>query len=113
MQAEIRFQTVRLVKRVLSPWMEEGIISNPEYREIIHQLKHLSEKGRLAPEVPNRVIKRPELAEILGLSLSNLKKLEKEGHINIPILRVGRSIRYRLHDAFRFIDEFQEDCTDS
>ena len=85
MQVKISFQTVKLVRRVLLPWMEEDVISNAEYREVIRQLKHLSEKETFAPDVPNRLIDRRELCELLCLSLSNLKRLEKSGDLNIPI----------------------------
>jgi predicted DNA-binding transcriptional regulator AlpA len=110
MHVKISVRTVKLIKRVLLPWMQEDVISNSEYWEVIRQLKNLSEKGMVAPVTPNRLIDRKELCSILGLSLSNLKRLEKNGGVNIPIIRLGSTLRYRLHDVLRFIEEFQTEA---
>ena len=41
----IRHQTVRIISKLIHPLTESNLISVPEYREIVAQLKHLAEKG--------------------------------------------------------------------
>jgi len=105
---KIQHSTLRAISRFLKILADSDTISVQEMNEININLKHLREKGSLAPVVPNRLIDRKELCSILSLSLSNLKRLEKSGEINIPILRIGSTLRYRLHDVYRFVEELHD-----
>ena len=103
MKTQIQASTLRAISRFLKILADMDDISVQEMNEINLNLKHLREKGTLRPGVPNRLIDRKELCTILSISLSNLKRLEKSGDIDIPILRIGSTLRYRLHDVYQFI----------
>ena len=103
MNTNIRPQTVRLIKRILTPLMEEGLIPVLELNEIIGNLKHISEKGELLPAVMPKLIDQEESASMLGVGLSNFKKLEREGAFSFKRKMVGTSVRYRNTDVINFI----------
>ena len=103
MKTNIRPQTVRLIKRILTPLMEEGLIHVPELNEVIGNLKHLSEKGELLPAIMPKLIDQEEAASMLGVSLSNFKKLEREGAFSFKRKMMGSSVRYRNTDVINFI----------
>ena len=103
MNTNIRPQTVRLIKRILTPLMEEGLIPVPELNEVIGNLKHLSEKGELLPAIMPKLIDQEEAASMLGVGLSNFKKLEREGAFSFKRKMMGSSVRYRNTDVINFI----------
>lgn len=72
-------QTVRFFKRIMRPVAEEGIISLCEYNEAISQLTSLAEHGIPKPVIIPKLIDQREAAEMLGIGLSNFKKLEGRG----------------------------------
>ena len=45
----IRPKTIRLIKRIIMPIVEEGVISVAEFNEIISELKYLAEKKQRKP----------------------------------------------------------------
>jgi len=100
---QIRPRTVTLIGKLIRPWIDEGIISVPEGREITANLKHLAERGILIPEIQPELLSQREVASAIGLSLSSFKKQEKDGNIKIPRKRIGTSIRYRSTDVLTFI----------
>ena len=103
MNTNIRPQTVRLIQRILTPIMETGLISVPELNEVIGNLKHLSEKGELLPAILPKLLTQEESASMLGVGLSNFKKLEREGAFSFKRKMVGTSVRYRNTDVINFI----------
>ena len=103
MKTNIRPQTVRLIKRILTPLADEGLIFVPELNDIIGNLKHVSEKGELLPAIMPKLIDQETAAAILGIGLSNFKKLERENAFSFKRKMVGTSVRYRNIDIINFI----------
>ena len=99
----ITLNTVRYFKRIMRPLAEDGIIPLPEYHEAISQLTSLAEHGALKPTVVPKLIDQREAAEMLGIGLSNFKKLEGEGAFPFKRKMVGSSVRYRNTDILDFI----------
>ena len=99
----ISMETVRMFKRIMRPIAEEGIISLPEYNEAISQLISLAEHGTLKPVVIPKLLDMKEASVMLGIGLSNFKKLESEGHFPFKRKMVGTSVRYRNTDICAFI----------
>jgi len=99
----IRLKTVKLLGRIMQPLAEEGVISVPEMNQILSNLKHLANKGELLPPVQPRLIDQREASEMLGISLANFKKLEKEGAFSFQRRPLGAAVRYRLLDVITFI----------
>ena len=109
MNVKINRTTIRIVSRRLKVLVDTDLVEHVESQEIIKQLKSLSERNALCPIEPNRLIDRKELSQILGLGISNIKRLEASGDLNIPIKRIGSSIRYNLHDVHRFMNTRDDD----
>ena len=103
MQQLIRPKTVKLLSRLIRPWVDEGVILVSEEKTIIANIKHIAEKGSLAPAVIPKLIDQREAAEMLSLGHSNFKKLEKEGAFPFQRKMVGSSVRYRNTDIIDFI----------
>ena len=99
----IRLQTVKLIGKLLHPLTESNLISVPEFREIVAQLKHLADKGDPLPVVIPKLLDQTEAAEMLGISLANFKRLEREGYFTFRRKMVGSSVRYRNTDITRYI----------
>jgi len=100
---QIRPRTVSLLSTILKPWIDQGVISVPEAREIIGNLRHLSQRGELIPDVQPRLLTQDEAATMLGICKSNFKKMEAEGKLPINRKMVGTSVRYRNTDIMKFI----------
>ena len=103
MNHPIRPRTVKLINKLIQPLVDEGIILVPEAQEIAAQLKHLSEKGEPMPSVMPKLIDQTAAAEILGISLANFKKLEREDAFTFQRRMVGSAVRYRNTDLVKFI----------
>ena len=102
-EVNVSLETVRMFKRIMRPVAEEGIISLPEYNEAISQLTSLAEHGTLKPVIVPKLIDQRSAAELLGIGLSNFKKLESEGAFPFKRKMVGSSVRYRNTDIITFI----------
>lgn len=90
----LRPQTVKLLQRLMQPWIEIGYIANLEANHIISNLKHLIKHNELIPAITPRLLTQQEVADMLSLGLSNFKKLEKEGVFPFKRKTIGGSVRY-------------------
>ena len=105
----LRPRTVKLLARLLKPWTEEGIIFVAEEQEIIANLKHLASKGKMLPEIKPKLIDQREAADMLGLSYSNFRKMER--HSMFPTIKrkmIGGSVKFLNLDLYNYML-----CTDS
>ena len=100
---KITMETVRMFKRIMRPVAEEGIIPLPEFNEVISQLTSLAEHGKPKPVIIPRLVDMKEAATILGIGLSNFKKLEGENAFPFKRKMVGTSVRYRNTDLYEFL----------
>ena len=103
----ISMETVRMFKRIMRPIAEEGIIPLAEYNEAISLLTSLAEHGTLKSVITPRLINMKEASNILGIGLSNFKKLESEGAFPFKRKMVGSSVRYRNTDLYLFVTDSQ------
>lgn len=99
----ITMKTVRFFKRIMRPVAEEGIIPLAEYNEAISQLTSLAEHGTPKPTVIPKLLDQRQVAEMLGIGLSNFKKLESDGAFPFKRRMVGSSVRYRNTDVVDYI----------
>ena len=100
---QISMATVRMIKRVMRPIAEEVIIPLAEYNEAISQLTSLAEHGKQKPVIIPRLVDMHDAAEILGICLSNFKKLENEKAFPFKRKMVGTSVRYRNTDLYEYL----------
>ncbi len=99
----IRKTTVELLAKLLRPLADRGVLSIPEEREIIGQLKYLAEHGAVIPEVLPKLIDQQTAASMLGISLASFKKMEHDGVMPLPRKKIGTAVRYRNTDVVRLI----------
>ena len=100
---QISMETVRFFKRIMRPVAETGIIPLAEYNEAISQLTSLAEHGTQKAAVIPKLLDQREASEMLGIGLSNFKKLESEGAFPFKRKMVGSSVRYRNTDIINYI----------
>lgn len=103
MHTIIRPRTIKLLSRLIRPLTDEGLISISEEKEIISNLRHLSNKGELIPEIMPRLIDQREAAQVLGIGHSNFKKLEAAHEFSFKRKRVGSAIRYLNLDVIKYV----------
>jgi len=103
MSTNVKPRTVKLIARFIRPLCEEGLLSVPEMNEILGNLKCLATKGEMLPVVQPKLIDQTEAAEMLGISLANYKKMEREGKLPVPRKMVGSSVRYRNTDVIKYM----------
>ena len=107
----IRPKTVSLIGKLIGPWVDEGIITVAESREILSNLRYLSKRGALLPVMQPKLLNQEQAADMLGISRSNLKKMEAEGKLPIKRKCVGTSVRYVNTDIIEFmLSEEEEDA---
>lgn len=108
---DISMKTVRFFKRIMRPIAEEGIIPLSEYNEAISQLTSLAEHGTLKPAIVPKLLDQREVSEMLGIGLSNFKKLESEGAFPFKRKMIGSSVRYRNADIIDYICASEDDAS--
>lgn len=90
----LRPKTVKLISRLMLPWIEEGFISQLEANHIIGNLKHLIKHNELIPTIKPRLLNQQEAAELLGISLSSFKLCEKEKLFPFKRKIIRGAVRY-------------------
>ena len=84
----VTFSTVKLIGRLLNPLVERSLISQPEFNELIANLRHLSQK---------------EAAELLGVSYTHFRNLERQNIFPFKRRMVGTAVRYRNTDVIEYL----------
>jgi predicted DNA-binding transcriptional regulator AlpA len=99
----IRPRTVKLLGKILRPLAEENLLTMPELREILAQMKHLADKGQTMPPIEPRLIDQAEVAAMLGISLAQVRKFDREGRLPFRRRMIGTSVRFRNIDVLAFL----------
>ena len=101
----LRPQTVKLIGRLISPLMDYGLVTNTEYNVIISHLSYIAKHGKPMPEIKLRLISGKEAAEMLSISYSQFRSLEKEGVFPFKRRNVGnKTVRYKNIDIIEYMD---------
>lgn len=104
-QKRLRPQTARLVCRLASVLLDSGTITGEEYNIISRNLHALAKTGELAPAITPRLLTPQEAAEILAISYSQFRNLEREGVFPFHRKCVGnKTVRYRNIDIFDYVN---------
>ena len=103
--SRLRPQTTRLVCRLASVLLDSGTITVEEYNIISKNLHALAKTGELAPAITPRLLTPQEAAEILAISYSQFRNLEREGVFPFHRKCVGnKTVRYRNIDIFDYVN---------
>ena len=111
----IRPQTVRLACRLLSPLLDAGTITTSEYTIIRKTLSQLLKSGEPLQVIKPQLLTPQEAAEMLAISYSQFRALEKEGAFPFRRKLVGnKTVRYRNTDIYDYINapDIQEKQTE-
>ena len=101
----LRPQTVKLIAKMISPLMDSGTINNKEYDTIVTNLSYVAKYGKSIPEIIPKLITGQEAAEMLAISYSQFRILEKEGEFPFRRCMVGsRTVRYKNVDIIKYMD---------
>ena len=103
---KLRPQTARLTCRLLAPLLDSGLVSSDEYAIIKRNLDALAKTGELAPAIPHKLITPKEVAEMLCISYSQFRQLEKDGVFEPYFKRrmIGnKTVRYYLPDIIKYM----------
>ena len=98
-----RVSTIRLLRRVLTPLLEYGLISQGEFDLMFTYLSSLAKTGKPPPEVKPRLVRGREAADLLGLSYAEFRKLEAEGVFPFKRRTIGKNVRYYYPDIVEFM----------
>ena len=91
----LRPQTAQLTCRLLAQLVGSGVVTASELAIISRNLKSLAKTGELAPQISPKLLTTEESAQMLAISASQFRALEKEG--NFPFKRRvigGKTVRY-------------------
>ena len=101
----IRQGTVRLVCRLLTVLIDSGTVSQSEYDVIRRNLNSLAKTGELALPIEPKLLTPQEVAELLAISYSQFRALEKENVFPFKRVMIGsKTVRYRNSDVIRYIE---------
>ena len=104
-QSSLRSQTVRLMCRLAAALLDSGTITIEEYNIISKNLHAPAKTGELAPAITPKLLTPQEVAEILGISYSQFRNLEREGVFPFHRKCVGnKTVRYRNVDIFDYVN---------
>ena len=112
----LRMIVVKYILALIRTLIEPGVLTVSEYSVIAKNLTHLAKHGELAPAVPHKLITPQEVAELLSISYSQFRQLEKEGAFEEHFKRrvIGnKTVRYYLPDIVSYMaaHEDTEVCT--
>lgn len=102
----IRPCTVQLLRKLMNPWVDHGVIGNLEANHIINNLNSLIRHNEFMPPVPPKLLTQAEVAEMLGLGLSNFKALEKQNTFPFKRRMLGGAVRFSNLAVIEYIQSF-------
>ena len=89
-----------LIKTLIEP----GVITASEYYVASVNLKHLAKTGELAPAVKPKLLTGPETAEMLSISYSQFRTLEREGAFPFRRRLIGgKTVRFLNTDIVEYM----------
>ena len=102
--AQFRPATARLVARLVAPLTDSGLVTLPEYEQIVSALRGLAKRGGMVPVIPPRLVDGKAAAEMLGISYSQFRTLEAEGEFPFKRRLVGsKTVRYLNTDLLAYM----------
>lgn len=100
----MRPQTVKLICRLVAPLLDSGVVTSAEFDILKRNLSSLAKNGELAPAIQPRLITPQEAADLLAISYSQFRELEKERQFPFKRRKLGsKTVRYYLPDIINYI----------
>ena len=105
----IRLTTAKSVIKAVELLYSVDALDYSEVQAIRMALNGLAKHGELPTEPEKRLLDLHAVAEKLSLGESTLKRLLADGSINLPKVRLGGAVRFRLADVERLVDGIEDD----
>ena len=106
---KIRQATAQFMTDVAKAAYKSDVMSWDELGAIKWSMQELAKTGLLPQEPEKRLLDLHQVAEKLAIGESTLKRLLAEGSVNLPKVRIGGNVRFRLADVERLIDNVSEE----
>ncbi len=90
----IRMSTVKWIGRHLAADLDVGVLTVSEFEQIMQALKSLAKNGTPSEPVKPKMLTVENVADLLGISKSQLRALEAEGKLPFRRRKIGSSVRY-------------------
>lgn len=97
--SRIRASTARFMTDLAKAAFENDTISFEELGVIRMAMKELAKTGLLPREPEKRLVDINEVSRLLTISVTSLKRWLANGTINLPKVRLGGAVRFRLSDV--------------
>ena len=98
-----REATVKLLRRILSPLLEYGLISRDEFDLLFAYISSLAQKGVPPEPIPRKMLTGKEVAELLSISYSEFRKLESAGEFSFRRRNIGKNVRYYYPEIVEYM----------
>ena len=103
-QNRIRPQTTKLVCRLIAPLLDSGVVTADELSIIRGNLNALAKTGELVPAIAPKLLTGQEAAEMLSISYSQFRALEREGAFPFRRRMIGgKTVRYLNTDILDYM----------
>ena len=103
-EQRLRLQTVQLTCRLLAQLLFSGLVTTGELSIIRKNLTALAKTGELAPAVKPKLLTGPEAAEMLAISYSQFRTLEREGAFPFRRRLIGgKTVRFLNTDIVEYM----------
>ncbi|MBR6372047.1 MAG: helix-turn-helix domain-containing protein [Victivallales bacterium] len=103
----IRPTTAKIVVKAMLLFYEADVVSWEEVQAIRYVLTELAKKGEMPKEPEKRLLDLHQVADILAIGESTLKRGLAEGRIPLPKVRIGGAVRFRWEDVVKLIDAIE------
>ena len=113
-EEKLRLQTVQVTCRLLAQLLAFGVVTAGELSVIRKNLTALAKTGELAPAVTPKLLTGPEAAEMLNVSYSQFRSLEREGAFPFRRRMIGgRTVRYLNREIIEYllVGSLEDGCT--
>ena len=104
----IRQATALFMTDVAKAAYKSDVMSWEELGAIKWSMQELAKTGLLPQEPEKRLLDLHQVAERLAIGESTLKRLLADGSINLPKVRIGGNVRFRLADVEKLVDGVDE-----
>ena len=97
--------TAKMISRLAAVLLDSGSLTQYEYDVIRRNLNSLAKTGELALPIESKMLTPQEVAELLAISYSQFRSLEKENVFPFKRVMIGsKTVRYRNSDVIKYIE---------
>lgn len=101
----IKPMTAKMISRLAAVLLDSGSLTQYEYDVIRRNLNSLAKTGELALPIESKMLTPQEVAELLAISYSQFRSLEKENVFPFKRVMIGsKTVRYRNSDVIKYIE---------